>query len=441
MSRHIDDRPNVVLRNVRAQPKPAQPAAANALKAGHGRERPARAPRPSRPTRKPDPQVEQQTPNANLVFIKNVPQYIATTAIPEMLDAYKPIFIKRIHPDGKTTTIVSGYASRDTAESVREHLNGLRLMDTILHVELYQDERSVQFLRGNSKALRKAMVTQDDEEYDDEDVEYAYEEEQSPLAPPLATSLDFPALPTMQHKEDELERKSVSPAKEWVTVHPRPTPPPIETNGRTILRKTPVATPTLARPIRDDETLSGPTAINDTPLPTPARTPIPKLQLNSVTVTASLDDDKLKQIEAEMRQALHTAQQPDSSPHTPKIQSGRRRHANSPPAIDILSRINAAFPPPPPTRTSSPSLVLISDHLLAPLEHFDTTRTIHQRHRKHCAFCAWLTTRQEHRGASPTAEQQSQVPPVPASGSDQTRWHGMSESQIAERMGGQSNVE
>ncbi|KAH9879553.1 hypothetical protein IAQ61_001371 [Plenodomus lingam] len=95
----------------------------------------------------------------NHVFVKNVPQYLAKVTIPQLFEEYNLTSTKNNYPAGQITTMVFGFRNRDDARRAQEaHHN--RLIDGVqLHVELYQDRKSVRYLRETADQKRLLGTT------------------------------------------------------------------------------------------------------------------------------------------------------------------------------------------------------------------------------------------------------------------------------------------
>lgn len=87
--------------------------------------------------------------NRNLVFVKDVPQYMAKTTIPDVFAKYNPISAKNIYPRGKTTTIVFIFRTRYDASQAQEATDQQKLDGIILRVEMYRQQQSMRYLRQN----------------------------------------------------------------------------------------------------------------------------------------------------------------------------------------------------------------------------------------------------------------------------------------------------
>jgi hypothetical protein len=83
----------------------------------------------------------------HLIFVKNVPAYLATEAIPELFARYRPDRIKNVYPKSDITTVVVGFATQENASQAQQETDGMRLESVVLRVEMYSKHRSVRYLQ------------------------------------------------------------------------------------------------------------------------------------------------------------------------------------------------------------------------------------------------------------------------------------------------------
>jgi hypothetical protein len=83
----------------------------------------------------------------HLIFVKNVPVYLATEAIPELFARYRPDRIKNVYPKSDITTVVVGFATQENASQAQQETDGMRLESVVLRVEMYSKHRSVRYLQ------------------------------------------------------------------------------------------------------------------------------------------------------------------------------------------------------------------------------------------------------------------------------------------------------
>ena len=109
------------------------------------------------------PSLRKQPGSKSSIFVKNVPAFMAKKAIPDLFARYNALHCKNVYPTGFTTTIVVSFQSPADAELARQETDGMRLENIILHVEAYDDQRSIRFLRDNRRAHRPLETTEDGE--------------------------------------------------------------------------------------------------------------------------------------------------------------------------------------------------------------------------------------------------------------------------------------
>jgi hypothetical protein len=83
----------------------------------------------------------------HLIFVKNVPAYLAIEAIPELFARYRPDRIKNVYPKSDITTVVVGFATQENASQAQQETDGMRLESVVLRVEMYSKHRSVRYLQ------------------------------------------------------------------------------------------------------------------------------------------------------------------------------------------------------------------------------------------------------------------------------------------------------
>jgi hypothetical protein len=110
------------------------------------------------------------------IFVKNVPQDLATEAVPEFFNQYEPLHIKNVYPHSHTTTVVVYFATLEAALDCQVETDGMRLENVVLSVEPYNTKKSVRHLREERVAKRygpMGVIEEDDgdsEEQEQEDL-------------------------------------------------------------------------------------------------------------------------------------------------------------------------------------------------------------------------------------------------------------------------------
>jgi hypothetical protein len=108
----------------------------------------------------------------HLIFVKNVPAYMAHRSIPELYKQYEPVRFKNVYPHSDITTIVIGFRTHDKAVYAQQQTDGVRLESVVLRVEKYNKHRSVRYLQEVRTKGQPLGPTYDDfEEEEEEDQE------------------------------------------------------------------------------------------------------------------------------------------------------------------------------------------------------------------------------------------------------------------------------
>ncbi|KAH8722971.1 hypothetical protein GQ44DRAFT_774495 [Phaeosphaeriaceae sp. PMI808] len=96
----------------------------------------------------------------HLIFVKNVPGYMAKSVIPDLYEEYEPLRVKNVYPDGNITTVVVAFQSYEEARYAQQATDGMFLEDVVLRVEMYSKHLSVRFLREgrNTKQVKNLKV-------------------------------------------------------------------------------------------------------------------------------------------------------------------------------------------------------------------------------------------------------------------------------------------
>jgi hypothetical protein len=120
--------------------------------------------------------------NEHLIFVKNVPQYLAKDEVPKRFIQYNSIGVKNVYPHSHITTVVISFATKHEAERAQRETDQMRLDNVVLHVEGYNKSQSVRYLRDKGHANRPlGAVEEDDTRYYEEEAQ----EEASIYTPPL----------------------------------------------------------------------------------------------------------------------------------------------------------------------------------------------------------------------------------------------------------------
>lgn len=106
------------------------------------------------------------------IFVKNVPADLGIAAVPRLFEQYKPTRIKNVYPTSNITTIVVTFATYEEAEQAKEDIDGIRLDNVVLRVEMYDKRRSLRYLK-ETRTTHRPRLGYVEEEYDDD-----YEEEE-----------------------------------------------------------------------------------------------------------------------------------------------------------------------------------------------------------------------------------------------------------------------
>jgi hypothetical protein len=135
------------------------------------------------------PPQYHKAPNRHLVFVKNVPDYLAKDIIPKLFAEYKPISVKNVYPNSSITTVVLAFPNAAEAAHVQRETDQMRVQNVILRVEGYNKQQSVRYLRENGHAGRPLGAVGDDE--DEEEVDeagYTHDETEWVGLPSTATA-------------------------------------------------------------------------------------------------------------------------------------------------------------------------------------------------------------------------------------------------------------
>jgi hypothetical protein len=76
------------------------------------------------------------------LFVKHVPADTAKYALPDLFAPYNPRSVRNLYPDSYDTTVVLSFSTHDEASRAYEDTNGLRIDNTVLHVEMWSEQRT-----------------------------------------------------------------------------------------------------------------------------------------------------------------------------------------------------------------------------------------------------------------------------------------------------------
>jgi hypothetical protein len=120
--------------------------------------------------------------NEHLIFVKNVPQYLAKDEVPKRFIQYNSIGVKNVYPHSHITTVVISFAAKHEAERAQRETDQMRLDNVVLRVEGYNKGQSVRYLRDKGHASRPLGAVEED---DTGNYEEDTQEEASIYIPPL----------------------------------------------------------------------------------------------------------------------------------------------------------------------------------------------------------------------------------------------------------------
>jgi hypothetical protein len=91
----------------------------------------------------------------HLIFVKNVPAYMAVAGIGDLYAQYKPLRVKNIYPNGDITTVVVAFRAYEEASQAQQDTHGIRMDNVVLQVEMYNKHRSLRFLKEGRATHRR----------------------------------------------------------------------------------------------------------------------------------------------------------------------------------------------------------------------------------------------------------------------------------------------
>jgi hypothetical protein len=283
--------------------------------------------------------------NEHLIFVKNVPGYLATDEIRSLFAKYNPASLKNVYPNSNVTTVVIGFRTNEEAVRAQAGTDQTRLAHVILKVEMYNQRQSVRYLRDQGQTTRPRGAEHDEEEpgyFDEEPTQEDSPVFTPPLEPHTARGSTFAPQGTTWAEIAGNRRALVEEA---------PTTPEVDSSATT--ESTPISTPRMPVPV--PQKLSAPgLEQKSSPIPPPAAVSLGNSTPEALAIPSPhiVDDTK--------------------TPHTDQIEERVRRLG------DITSWDSVAqwaY-----ENSSQQSAQLLADP-------FDTTARIQKRHCQNCAFC------------------------------------------------------
>ncbi|KAF1850183.1 uncharacterized protein K460DRAFT_268704, partial [Cucurbitaria berberidis CBS 394.84] len=173
-----------------------------------------------------------------LIFVKNIPTYMANRTIPKLYNEYGAFHVKNVYPQASITTAVVSFRTKEEAARAQKETDGMRFLDVILRVEMYEKHRSVRFIRDSGPAQRPLGAIEDDDEATlEEEVAFDTKHRYTPPLDVVASTLpnDAPKGMTWAH---------VAADKGALTVmSPPSTPEAALSENKIVTSSTPVTTP------------------------------------------------------------------------------------------------------------------------------------------------------------------------------------------------------
>ncbi|KAJ5063541.1 hypothetical protein J3E74DRAFT_287830 [Bipolaris maydis] len=87
--------------------------------------------------------------NERLIFVKNVPSYVDDDQVAELFSPYRPVSYKNIYKGSSITTIVVGFRTTGDAARAQRETDGRCLGSAIIKVEMYEQRRSIRYIRDH----------------------------------------------------------------------------------------------------------------------------------------------------------------------------------------------------------------------------------------------------------------------------------------------------
>ncbi|EUC48485.1 hypothetical protein COCMIDRAFT_33971 [Bipolaris oryzae ATCC 44560] len=113
-----------------------------------------------------------RVPNDRLIFVKNVPSYVADDQVTDLFSPYRPVSYKNIYKGSNITTIVVGFRSTSDAARAQRETDGSCLGNAVIKVEMYEQRRSIRYIRDHGYDSSVPWEVGEQEEG------YSYEDEQ-----------------------------------------------------------------------------------------------------------------------------------------------------------------------------------------------------------------------------------------------------------------------
>lgn len=76
------------------------------------------------------------------IFVKQVPKDTAKSTLPDLFAPYNPQSFRNLYPDSYNTTVVLSFSTHDEASLAYRDTNGMRLDNTVLRVEMWNEQRT-----------------------------------------------------------------------------------------------------------------------------------------------------------------------------------------------------------------------------------------------------------------------------------------------------------
>ncbi|KAH7074266.1 hypothetical protein FB567DRAFT_553734 [Paraphoma chrysanthemicola] len=200
---------------------------------------------------------EHKGKDEHLIFVKNVPTYMANRAVPDLYAPYQPIRIKNVYPNSDITTVVLGFQTEREASQAQADTDGYRLENVVLRVESYSKHRSIRHIRGERNASQPMSAVNDDDEVE--------ENERPESRPDSEYEVVFPLLVEQAQQDTTGATTWAQIAKQTRLSEARPAQ--VEPRNTTRLRRAkapekvkeptsvePIATPLQTSNVNDDST-------------------------------------------------------------------------------------------------------------------------------------------------------------------------------------------
>jgi hypothetical protein len=135
------------------------------------------------------PAQYHKSPNKHLIFVKNVPGYLAKDTIPKLFVKYNPMSVKNVYPNSSITTVVLAFPNAAEAAQAQRETDQMRVHNVILRVEGYNKQLSVRYLRENGLVGRPLGAVGDEaDEHEADEGGYTHDETEWVGLPSTATA-------------------------------------------------------------------------------------------------------------------------------------------------------------------------------------------------------------------------------------------------------------